>query len=57
MKKRNSQKRAFKCTKCGERATAFKRISHFTGEGHIKTMWCYKCKAVTDFYQLSKWET
>lgn len=56
MKKRKSLPRAFECTVCKERAVAYKRAGHFTGAGHIKTMYCWKCKKVVDFKQLPKYE-
>ena len=47
--------RYFRCTVCGADTPApnHRRI---TAPGHIKTMWCYKCKAVTDHYQVREGE-
>lgn len=43
--------RYFKCPECGTVTTAPKTdgLSHV---GHIKTMWCYVCKADRDHVQI-----
>lgn len=48
---RSLQLRVFRCPECGTRLVAPKRI-YRTSIGHIKTMWCYVCKAMRDFIQV-----
>lgn len=45
------QKRVFECTECGTKVQATK-TRHKTSAGHIKTMYCYKCKKTTDHVQI-----
>ena len=49
---RNVTERRFKCPDCGTVQTAYKLSSRRTAAGHIKTMWCYKCKKVKNFTQV-----
>ena len=46
------QKRLFRCTVCGALTPATKHPGEKTRPGHIKTMWCYKCKEKTDHIQV-----
>lgn len=39
------------CTKCGEVMIIPRLRSRNRAYGHIKTMWCYKCKDKTDFIE------
>ncbi len=41
--------RDFKCPECGTTMQMPKR--RLTGNGHIKTMWCPRCKQMRDFVQ------
>lgn len=43
--------RVFKCPVCGAIMTATKR-GHKTGLGHIKDMWCWRCKETRKFEQI-----
>ena len=45
------QKRVFECPICGTRSPATKWRGR-TKPGHIKTMYCYICKADTDHIQI-----
>lgn len=45
------QLRTFVCLSCGAKVTLTKRLGK-TKAGHVKTTWCYRCKAVTDHMQL-----
>ena len=54
MKKQTSERR-FRCTVCGTIQTAWKKSSKKTKVTHIKTMYCYKCKLVQDFIQISNY--
>ena len=51
MKKRNVTLRRFKCPVCKTIQTAPKTSAQRTPDGHIKTMWCYWCKAERQFIQ------
>lgn len=44
------QVRYFKCPVCGTVAPATK-TRHKTSKGHIKTMYCYVCKEITNHEQ------
>lgn len=41
----------FYCTECGSKMR-LPRIDRQREPGHIKTMWCYKCKEETDFIEV-----
>ena len=41
----------FYCTKCKSKIT-LPRIYQTREKGHIKTMWCYKCKAEENFVEV-----
>lgn len=43
--------RTFKCPECGEKFTASKGSGHRTPSGHVKMLWCYKCKLFTNMVQ------
>lgn len=45
------QVRIFRCPVCGTLNPATKYKGR-TNPGHIKTMWCYHCKAETDQEQI-----
>lgn len=47
--------RSFRCPDCGVVVTAYKKSSRRTAQGHIKHMYCYKCKDIKGFTQLSKY--
>ena len=49
---RSVQWRVFKCTGCGSKALAPKRRAK-TRKGHIKPLWCYRCKKRTLHRQLN----
>lgn len=55
MRKRMIQ-RCFKCPTCGYVVYAFKQASQKTPKGHLKKLWCPKCKDEHNFIQLSEWE-
>jgi transcription elongation factor Elf1 len=44
------QIRSFVCTVCGNKAT-FPKYLGKTKAGHVKTVYCYVCKARTDHIQ------
>lgn len=54
MTKRYVTERRFICD-CGEIYTAFKKSSRKTETGHIKDMYCFKCKKDKKMIQLDKW--
>jgi predicted RNA-binding Zn-ribbon protein involved in translation (DUF1610 family) len=49
---KNTTERIFQCPECGEKMTAYKKSSRRTAVGHIKTMWCYRCKSERQFVQI-----
>ena len=49
---KNTTERIFQCPCCGEKMTAYKKSSRRTAAGHIKTMWCYRCKSERQFVQI-----
>lgn len=51
---RKIQMRRFQCPVCGCIQYASK-LKNRTSEGHIKTMYCFKCRNCTDFVQQSKY--
>jgi transcription elongation factor Elf1 len=51
---RPRQQRWFQCPECGAVVSAHKWRGHFTGAGHIKTMWCWQCQHIRDFVQLKE---
>ena len=53
--RKNVTERFFKCPECGTVLTAFKKSSRRTSVNHVKHMYCYKCKEVRPFIQLSKY--
>ena len=53
--RKNVTERYFKCPECGTVLTAYKKSSRRTSVNHIKHMYCYKCKEVRPFIQLSKY--
>ena len=50
-KRRYYTLRRFRCPECGAVLTATKHIAR-TGDGHVKTMWCFTCKMERDFIQI-----
>ena len=48
----HATERRFECPICKEKVTAYKKSSRRTKAGHIKHMWCYKCKAIQGFIQI-----
>lgn len=53
--KKNTTKRVFECKNCKNIMIAYKSSNKRTKPGHIKTMYCWKCKNVQDFIQLEKY--
>ena len=56
MKRRNMTRRGFMCPECGCVQVAYKRSCRRTKTGHIKTMYCWKCKTIQDLVQLSQYD-
>ena len=56
MAKKQMTQRKFKCPECGYVLFAFKRASQKTPKGHLKKLWCPRCKDEHNFIQLSEWE-
>lgn len=52
MKRQPIVLRNFKCPCCAEIVSAPKKKSRQTSEGHIKDMWCWKCKSEQKFIQI-----
>lgn len=50
--KHTVSERAFRCPVCGTVIKAYKKTNRMTAIGHVKTMWCYKCKNVENFTQI-----
>ena len=49
--------RQFCCVVCGAVVPATKTYHRgLTRNGHIKTMYCYRCRKVTDHIQFSEWD-
>lgn len=49
MKKKGSMSEtSLKCTECGNVNTLFRDSGWRKKDGHIKTVWCFKCKKETD---------
>ena len=44
--------RQFRCPTCGTEMVAPKMRK--TAKGHIKTMWCWKCRDMRDFVQVEE---
>ena len=53
-KKRHFQLREFCCPVCCEIILIPKSSGRMTGIGHMKTMWCWKCRTIRDFIQIGK---
>lgn len=49
------QIRTFQCPECGAVVSAPKYKTR-TNAGHVKTMYCYRCKADRDFIQVDRLE-
>ena len=47
---RRYQLRTFECSVCGERAPALKSLGR-TNPGHIKHMYCIRCREITEHRQ------
>lgn len=56
MKRKKTVIRYFKCPECSVIITAPKSKSKGSEKGHIKTMYCYKCKQKRDFVLIDKEE-
>jgi len=50
-KRRHFIVRRFRCPECGTELTATKMWFR-TGDGHVKTMYCYVCKEERDCIQI-----
>lgn len=48
------QLRDFRCCECGVVVTATKKLNRTTGPGHVKDMWCFRCKKETPHIQISR---
>ena len=48
--------RRFKCPDCGYITIAYKKASLKTPRGHLKNLWCPRCKNEHNFIQISEWE-
>jgi len=48
--------RRFKCPVCGYVIIAFKKASFKTPNGHLKKLWCPRCKDEHNCIQISEWE-
>lgn len=55
MKRAQRYERVFKCPDCNEISMAYKRGDRLTKAGHIKHMWCWKCKAEKGFIQIKNY--
>lgn len=53
--KKNVTERRFECPDCKIKMTAYKKSSRRTADGHTKHMYCYKCKAIKGFIQISNY--
>ena len=53
--RKNVTERVFRCPDCGTVVTAYKKSSRRTVQGHTKHMYCWKCKDMKGFIQLSKY--
>ena len=42
------------CKECNSKMIIPRPVNHKRPEGHIKTMYCYKCKKETDFIETYK---
>lgn len=49
--------REFICPQCDTKYIAYKSSNKLTAKGHIKDMYCFKCKNMQGFIQLSKYGT
>ena len=56
MKKRNMTRRGFMCPECDCVQVAYKRSCRRTKTGHIKTMYCWKCRTIQNLVQLSRYD-
>ena len=48
--------RFFVCPVCGLQWIAHKKPWRMTGVGHIKHMYCFVCREIRGFIQISEWE-
>ena len=54
--KKNVTQRKFICPKCNTIHVAYKKSCKRTKAGHIKTMYCWRCKSVQNLIQLNNYE-
>lgn len=52
MKRQPVTMRDFQCPECSEKISVPKKSSRRTSVGHIKDMWCWKCKETRKFIQI-----
>lgn len=52
MNVRNCTERKFKCPNCGYTCYCFKKSSKKTKIGHLKNLYCPKCKDTHNFIQI-----
>jgi phage FluMu protein Com len=53
--KKHSTARYFKCPDCNLILTAYKKTSRMTKKGHLKNMWCPRCKNEHNFIQIREY--
>ena len=53
--RKNVTERTFQCPCCSTKMTAYKKSSRRTKGGHIKHMYCYVCKDIKGFEQISNY--
>lgn len=57
MTRRSFALRDFECSICGAKMSFPKKPNRKTANGHIKHAYCYRCKKVTPFEQVSILQT
>ena len=55
MRRKPMSERIFECPDCKTKMIAYKQSNRKTKEGHVKDLWCYKCKDFKKFIQLSQY--
>ena len=49
-------KKTLKCTECGNLIVIHRKLSNNKKEGHLKNLYCIKCKKEVNHIELSAWE-
>ena len=44
------------CTKCGNIQTIYRKVKHIKPFGHMKKLWCYKCKKEVNHFEIGNEE-